>query len=44
MHECPDCGEACDCDGEDLWWDTPPDDCECGCYREEEWDYDDYCY
>lgn len=19
MHDCPDCGQACDCDGEDLW-------------------------
>ncbi len=19
MHECPFCGEACDCDGEDVW-------------------------
>lgn len=21
MHECPDCGQACDCDGEDVWTD-----------------------
>jgi hypothetical protein len=19
MHDCPDCGQACDCDGEDTW-------------------------
>jgi hypothetical protein len=19
MHECPECGQACDCDGEDTW-------------------------
>lgn len=19
MHECPICGQACDCDGEDIW-------------------------
>ena len=19
MHECPECGQACDCDGEDIW-------------------------
>jgi len=19
MHECPECGQACDCDGEDVW-------------------------
>lgn len=23
MHSCPDCGMACDCDGEDLWHDWP---------------------
>jgi len=21
MHECPNCGQACDCDGEDTWFD-----------------------
>lgn len=26
MHECPDCGQACDCDGEDTWLDE--DECE----------------
>lgn len=25
MHECPECGMACDCDGEDVWNDAPPD-------------------
>ncbi len=20
MHECPNCGQACDCDGEDTWY------------------------
>jgi hypothetical protein len=24
MHECPDCGSACDCDGEDTWWEDYP--------------------
>lgn len=31
MHDCPECGQACDCDGEDLEQDTPVDcvhDCE----------------
>jgi len=28
MHECPDCGMACDCDCEDLEQDAP-DDCSC---------------
>lgn len=23
MHECPDCGQAGDCDGEDTWFDYP---------------------
>jgi hypothetical protein len=27
MHECPDCGQACDCDGEDTWWNNY-DQCE----------------
>ena len=32
MHECPDCGQACDCDGEDTWFDWDSDEalnCEC---------------
>ena len=32
MHECPECGQACDCDGEDTWheWDSgEAEDCEC---------------
>lgn len=24
MHDCPECGLACDCDGEDLWYDAEP--------------------
>ena len=20
MHDCPECGQACDCDGEDTWF------------------------
>lgn len=24
MHDCPECGEACDCDGEDTWFDNYP--------------------
>ena len=23
MHECPECCQACDCDGEDTWFDFP---------------------
>ncbi len=41
MHDCLDCGQACDCDGEDTWFDDPPDDCAHGCdddfEDEDEW-------
>jgi hypothetical protein len=30
MHDCPECGMACDCDGEDTWLNAPPD-CQCDC-------------
>ena len=30
MHECPTCGQTCDCDIEDTWLD-PPDDCSHEC-------------
>lgn len=30
MHECENCGQACDCDGEDTWLETP-DDCSHDC-------------
>ncbi len=29
IHECPECGQMCDCDGEDLFYPIPPHDCEC---------------
>jgi hypothetical protein len=29
MHECPECGQACDCDDDDTWMDT--DDCTHAC-------------
>lgn len=38
MHECPECGQACDCDGEDTWNSAASDDCICECDE----DYDDY--
>jgi len=43
MHECPTCGQACDCDGDDLWRSAPMD-CECACddyYEDEYLDNDD---
>ena len=41
MHECPECGQACDCDGEDTWNDIGSSDwlnCshECEEYSEED--------
>ena len=36
MHECPDCGQACDCDGEDTWFNECPDNCECDCWLADE--------
>lgn len=38
MHECPYCGQACDCDGDDTWL-NPPGDCSCPCEEdgEDEW-------
>ena len=35
MHECPECGQACDCDGEDTWHDWDSDEAEeCICDHE----------
>jgi hypothetical protein len=31
MHECPNCGQACDCIGDDTWDDTEAAECECQC-------------
>ena len=31
MHECPWCGQACDCDMDDTWFDEAPLDCACEC-------------
>jgi hypothetical protein len=38
MHDCHDCGQACDCDGDDVWRTAPPD-CHCDCYDAPD-DYD----
>lgn len=37
MHECPFCGQVCDCDSDDTWL-SVPDDCPHVCAD----DYDDY--
>lgn len=44
MHECFECGQACDCDIEDTWFDEAPDDCSHDCDDEEFYDdgYDDF--
>jgi hypothetical protein len=41
MHECPNCGFICDCDGEDTWHDDISiGDCDCDCEELGE-DYED---
>lgn len=39
MHECPSCGQACDCDGEDVWNDYAARDCTHDC-EEDDWEDD----
>lgn len=34
MHECPDCGQACCCDGEDTWLESNSGSCECDCWND----------
>ena len=42
MHPCIDCEGDCDCDQEDLMYESTPDDCTgCGCDEEDEYAYDD---
>jgi hypothetical protein len=36
MHECPACGMACDCDGDDLW--NEEAECRCDCEDHEDFD------
>jgi hypothetical protein len=45
MHECPNCGQACDCDGEDTWYDFDSEevyDCCCDCEFSDEESDEDY--
>ena len=43
MHECPECGQACDCDGEDTWFDFPYNlDCTHDCEPDSDEDMDEY--
>lgn len=37
MHECYSCGQACDCDSEDTWYDDDPE-CTCDCQDSDEGD------
>jgi hypothetical protein len=41
MHSCPDCGQACCCDMEDVWNDAASDECEHECEERDE-DDDDF--
>jgi hypothetical protein len=41
MHTCPKCWQACDCDGEDTWYDEEPTDCSHNCQPYEGDDYED---
>jgi hypothetical protein len=48
MHECPDCGQACDCVGDDVWDDSEAQRCTCECDEgpyalPDEFDDDDQC-
>lgn len=36
MHECPACGQACDCDGEDVWNDAAAEECTHACEEEDD--------
>jgi hypothetical protein len=43
MHDCPRCGQACDCDLEDTWLEAPVDCiCDCEGYYDSEDDYEDW--
>jgi hypothetical protein len=43
MHACPNCGQACDCTGDDTWDDTEEADCQCDCsWLEDNMDDPDY--
>ena len=37
MHSCPDCGQACDCDGEDTWIEENEEECIHECDPEEDY-------
>jgi len=37
MHECPQCGQTCDCDGEDVWSDYAGRTCRHNC-EDDEWE------
>ncbi len=40
MHECWECGQACDCDIEDTWHDEAPHDCTHVCDDDDDDDLD----
>ena len=36
MHDCPECFQACDCDGEDTWLESESDFCNHECEPDED--------
>lgn len=36
MHSCPECGQSCDCDGEDHWNDAAAAECEHDCEEDDD--------
>jgi hypothetical protein len=40
-HECPYCGQACYCDGDDTWMDAVYTKCDCPCDEDEDDDMSD---
>lgn len=44
MHECPECGQLCDCDQEDLEHEHAPDDCFHVCDDSDDLDEEDLFY
>lgn len=41
MHDCPECGQACDCDVEDTWFDEV-EQCDHSCDEDDSDEYDDF--
>lgn len=44
MHSCPDCDQACACDGEDVWNDEAAEECVHNCDTDGEQGLEDTFY